>query len=293
MAERGACPLCHGVAARPAWAGTTWFEGREFPYVECGGCGSLYCDPMPDDATVARMYGTGYVDAFAAAEENDGGKQPERVLDALAKLPAGTFVDWGCGQGGLVAAARDAGWNAIGVELDEEVARDVRARRGLDVRTGRDAPGDGAADVLHLGDVIEHLTDLDRQLPDVLRLLRPGGLLLAQGPLEANASLFTWTLKLARRLRPFRRVEMPPYHVILATAGGQRTLFRRLGLAELDFAVSEVAWPAPPRFAPTLLRRPRAVALYCLRRASQAVARTRPAALGNRYFYAGRKPAQA
>ena len=87
--------------------------------------------------------------------------------------------------------ARDLGWRAVGVELDAGAAGSVRARTGLDVRTDLATIVDATVDVLHLGDVIEHLTDLDRDLPRMLRVLRRGGHLIAQGLLEANASLFT------------------------------------------------------------------------------------------------------
>lgn len=58
-----------------------------------------------------------------------------------------------------------------------------------------DPTGEPVVDVLHLGDMIEHLTDLEHQFPEILRLIKPGGYLLAQGPLEAGPNLFTSVLK--------------------------------------------------------------------------------------------------
>jgi hypothetical protein len=119
-------------------------------------------------------------------------------------------------------------------------------------------------------------------------LIKPGGLLLAQGPLEGNANLFTAVLRLSRTVRRPRPTEMAPYHVLLATARGQRMLFRRFALTEIEFSVHEVAWPAPDRLSCADLGRPRAVGLFALRRCSQAVSKLRPRHWGNRYFYAGR-----
>src|SRR6185503_14816261 len=100
-----------------------------------------------------------------------------------------------------------------------EVAKRVETNTGIKVVTNSaDLP---PADVLHIGDVIEHLTLLDKQFPAVLELIKPGGLLLAQGPLENNSSLFTSALAFARRVRANRRTEMAPYHVLLATSQGQ------------------------------------------------------------------------
>jgi SAM-dependent methyltransferase len=245
---------------------------------------------MPDGATLALMYGTDYVLSGGPQAEDDNNKQPFRVVEWLKRTPPGVFLDYGCGAGELLVEAQKLGWTALGVELNRDVAQAVAARTGAQVVSDvTELDAVPCADVLHLGDVIEHLTGIEQQMPDILRLLKPGGLLLAQGPLEANANLFTLALKAARALRPQARTEMAPYHVLLATGEGQRTLFRRFGLAELEYSLSEVAWPAPASLPLSDLRRPRTVAMFGLRRASQAVSALRPHRWGNRYFYAGRK----
>jgi SAM-dependent methyltransferase len=253
-------------------------------------CGTLYCAPMPDAATLAEMYGPDYTQAGGSAGHVENPKEPERVAALLKSQTPGTFVDYGCGGGELLVEAQRAGWRAVGVEFSPEVAERVAAQTGAQVFTRPHERADfPLADVLHLGDVIEHLTRLDEQMPEILKLLKPGGLLVAQGPLEANASLFTSVLAAARRLRPGRRTEMAPYHVLLATAHGQRAFFRRFGLIEVEYILREVAWPAPSGLLRADLRRPRAVGLFALRRVSQALSALRPDHWGNRYFYVGRK----
>lgn len=295
------CPLCGQQYARPSWVGVTVYGGREFPYVECRACGTIYCDPMPDDAVVAEMYGPRYNsdDSACGVEARDGlvfedPKEPRRVVEWLARSGPGLFVDYGCRDGELLTEAARLGWRAVGVEIDEGVARETAARTGLPVFTPSDERLRGVrADAVHLGDVIEHLTKMEEQFAAVLRLLRPGGALLAQGPLEANASLFTWALKTSRALRGARRVETPPLHVLLATSAGQRALFERFGLREVEYTVREVTWPAPARLRAADLRSPRAVGLFALRRCSQLASSLRPRAWGNRYFYVGVKPGEA
>jgi SAM-dependent methyltransferase len=292
-----ACPLCNHKHARPSWVGTTVYRGIKFPYVECRACGTIYCDPMPDDALVAEMYGP----LYNAVEPGDCAgftiedpKAPQCVVEWLARSEPGLFVDYGCREGELLAEAARLGWRAGGVELDERVARATAQRTGLMVVTPADsALRPGCADVVHLGDVIEHMTRINEHLPAVLRLLRPGGVLLAQGPLEANANLFTWALRLSRALRGARLVESAPLHVLLATSRGQRALFERFGLVEAEYKVSEVAWPAPSHLSACDLKSPRSIALFALRRCSLLVSALRPDAWGNRYFYAGVKPGGA
>ena len=285
-----ACPLCGSERAGASWLGTTYYHGHAFPYAACRACGTLYCAPMPDAATLAEMYGPDYTQEGGSAGHVENPKEPARVVELLRARPPGTFVDYGCGGGELLVEAQRAGWQAVGVEFSAEVAERVAAQTGAQVWTRPHERADfPAADVLHLGDVIEHLTRLDEQMPEILKLIKPGGLLVAQGPLEANASLFTAVLAAARRLRPGRRTEMAPYHVLLATAHGQRAFFRRFGLDELEYTLREVAWPAPSGLGRADLRHPRAVGLFALRRVSQALSALRSDRWGNRYFYVGRK----
>ena len=284
-----ACPLCADTRARPSWLGSCVFMGREFPYAQCDGCGTLYCDPMPGPDVLAQIYGTHYVQSFADGVTDP--KEPGRVIRWLETVPPGTFLDYGCGEGALLAEAARRNWRPVGVEYDPEVARQTAERTGAEVMTVAEVGkrAEPVADVLHLGDVIEHLTELDRQMPAILRLLKPGGLLLAQGPLEAGACLFTLLVRLGRWARRRPPIPMSPGHVLLATADGQRVFFRRHGLDEVEYVLSEVDWPAPSRLSAAEMRRPRAVGLFLARRLSRALTRLRPDRWGNRYFFAGRR----
>ena len=284
-----ACPLCAFDSFAPSWLGTALYRGKEFPYVSCGRCGSLYCRPMPDAADLKAMYGASYGSVSAGHGVLDP-KEPGWVLEWLSRLPPGSFVDYGCAGGELLSAAAARGWSALGVELAEEVVEETARRTGLPVLTVEETHRkQGLADVLHLGDVVEHLTDVDREMPLILSLLKSGGLLLAQGPLEANGNLFNWTLRAARAVKGARTVETAPYHTILATVEGQWALFRRFGFAAIETRVTEVSWPAPGRIGLGDLARPRELGLFSLRLASRALSRLRPGRWGNRYRYAGRQ----
>ncbi len=248
---------------------------------------------MPNGETLQRMYGTDYESAFEATVGGEDPKEPERAARFLDRLPRGTFIDYGCGPGALLDLVQARGWNAAGVELNRDVAVRTQSRTGARVGTSVDELlGESIrADVLHLGDVIEHLTDLDHQLPDILRLLKPGGTLLVQGPLEANANLFFFAIRAARRRkRTTTPMQMAPYHVLLATASGQRTLFARQGLAEIEFSIEEVDWPAPSQLTAKNWKDPRAIGLFMLRKLSRFASANFSKLSGNRFFYAGTTP---
>ncbi len=246
---------------------------------------------MPDERILGKMYGPGYESAFEPDPAVDDPREPHLVTGWLDRLGRGLFLDYGCGSGSLLADVARRGWEVVGLERDPEVARQVSARTGLLVASDRSKlPGGGRAiaHIVHLGDVIEHLPRPDREIPGILELIKPGGLLLAQGPLEANPSLFNLGLRTVRFLRRSWVTDMPPYHVLLATARGQRRFFNRFRLQELDFRIWEVSWPAPSRLGLSDLRSPRRVLLSGLRHASQLLGSFVPDLGGNRYFYAGR-----
>lgn len=291
LETKAECPLCDAAESLPSWLGRVNYDQREFCYLECRSCRSLYCHPMPDDQTLRRMYGPEYANDVAADCSVQDPKEPQRVVNWLRSKERGTFLDYGCGDGRLLTEAIQLNWRALGVEFDDEVAAATAGRTGADVVgvASIDSLPRECADVLHLGDVIEHLTHLREQMVQILDLLKPGGILLAQGPLEANPNLFTWAVRMSRTLRKSRRTEMAPYHVLLATAEGQRRFFQRFGLVELEYAIHEVAWPAPGCIQRADLLRPKPMTLFLLRRLSQGISRLRPQQWGNRYFYVGRR----
>lgn len=138
-----------------------------------------------------------------------------------------------------------------------------------------------------MGDVIEHLPAPFEVVQQLVAMLRPGGWLMAQGPLEAGPCLFATALRAATPLRARRVTQMPPYHVLQATVRGQRAFFERVGLAEVTYVISEVAWPAPARLSMTDVQQPRKLALFLLRRLSQLSSKLNPTGWGNRYFFVG------
>ncbi len=301
MNKVSTCPLCAGVGDQPGWAGKVSFEGNLFRYLECRECRSQFCNPMPDQDLIAKMYGPQYLELTESADpiEPNQGRQNELVTEQLVKLSGssigsvGTFLDYGCGAGGgRLLSAQSLGWSVVGVEVNSEIARLVSDSLGLQCLTVQDAEklDRPIADVGHLGDVVEHLTEPLTQIQTFIKLIKPGGFILAQGPLEANRNLFEWSMRLSGKRNLERVLEFPPWHVILASANGQRRFFELCGLETISFNISEIDWPAPARLRPAAYKDKRLLALYLLRRASKAVGKLKIRDWGNRYFYVGRVP---
>jgi SAM-dependent methyltransferase len=96
----------------------------------------------------------------------------------------GRLLDVGCGTGGFVKIAKDAGWEAFGVELSESAAN-CAVERGVQVRAGtleeQHFPPD-YFDVVTLWDVLEHLPDPSKELMEIYRILKLDGFVVIRVP---------------------------------------------------------------------------------------------------------------
>ena len=101
----------------------------------------------------------------------------------LHDLPAGArLLDVGCGTGELVAAARKAGLDAVGVEPDPEMAALAGSLLGEEVMVGGlpDLPlADDGFDVVTASFVLNHVDHPRAGVRDLARVAAPGGFVRA------------------------------------------------------------------------------------------------------------------
>ena len=98
----------------------------------------------------------------------------------------GSLLDVGCGEGGLLDLARQAGLRTGGVEISPSAGKKV-ADKGHRLFHGSVDDGgilDGPPfDVVTMWDILEHLVRPARALETAHRMLRPGGRLVAVTPM--------------------------------------------------------------------------------------------------------------
>ena len=119
----------------------------------------------------------------------DRARRQARMLAEVLRGFAGpaVIVDVGCGDGSALAvtAAQNPEHRFAGIDWSSDALRRARAL-GLTVLRGGVAPGlpvaDGAADVVIMSELIEHLVDPDGAVAEARRVLRPGGSLLLSTP---------------------------------------------------------------------------------------------------------------
>jgi SAM-dependent methyltransferase len=225
------------------------YAGRRFQLAQCPSCGyGWVVDPWLDYAKI-------YDDRYYAGEgadplvdyhfELEHPAETVRVYewDGIARIVAdlrgadavGAWLDFGCGNGGLVRHLRDRKRvDATGFE-EGSIAAEARALGIPIIERDELAGREGSFDVITAIEVLEHTADPMAELSQIRRLLKPGGLLfLTTGNAEPYAKNLTkWkyvipeihisffeprTLETAMRaagLRPERRELGPGFDDIL------------------------------------------------------------------------------
>jgi 2-polyprenyl-3-methyl-5-hydroxy-6-metoxy-1,4-benzoquinol methylase len=190
-----ACPTCGSSRHVPE------LEKDHMTVVRCASCDLVYVNPAFDADHYQAMYGSREYQAImkdlgeASHEyrvERFGAERVE-IMTRHLRLTDGRpprYLDVGSSTGFVVEAARDRGWDAVGIDLNPSAVAFGRAR-GLDLRTewleDVDFP-DGSFDAVSLFDVLEHLLQPVDTLRACARLLGPGGILFLYVPNYDSAS---------------------------------------------------------------------------------------------------------
>jgi len=220
------CPTCGGADA------TLEIEKDHMRIVRCAACGLVYVSPTFDEAHYKSVYrSTEYQEIVRdlgisshAYRVQRFGRERVAIMARHLRAARPRMLDVGCSTGFVVEAAREAGWEAVGLDLNPS-AVEYGARRGLDVRNValEDAGFEPASfDAVCLFDVLEHLVDPVRTLRACVRLLRPGGIVFLYVPNYDSAS----------RLLMGRDAHFiwPTHHLNYYSPATIRDLLRREGL---------------------------------------------------------------
>lgn len=168
------CPLCTCTAFAP----------HRFGLLRCAGCG-LVVDrrifaPALDRQLNEEAFGEGYEPERSFWVRWFQAWKNRRYLANLrrAGVTRGRLLEVGVGSGSFLRAAREAGFDAMGCELSEPLARRVQAQTGVPVHCGDLASLPARAfDVVCMHHVLEHVRDPVGFLRAASERLKPGGLL--------------------------------------------------------------------------------------------------------------------
>ncbi len=186
---RGAEATLHWVAARNVGAddlrpSSDQFGSTMSRVLLCQECGHISLETPPDEEVLAESYGDA-ADPVTLREEAGQVETARRTLRAVEQfVTPGRFVDLGCWTGSSLVAAKEHGWDVVGIEPSLWASDRARAR-GLDVRTttwNHHGLPHGQFQLVAMCDVLEHLIEPGVALDEVKRLLDADGALLLTLP---------------------------------------------------------------------------------------------------------------
>jgi SAM-dependent methyltransferase len=213
--------------------------------VRCGTCGLVYVNPRPQPDALASLYADYHVRDGGSEESWD--RLMRRIFREAADLLCASkrsgcprLLDVGCGFGGFVAAMRERGWDAEGLDPSPAVVA-AAVRRGRPVRLGtlEGLPSEcGGYDAVTMFYVLEHLADPLAALEKAWRLLSWGGTILIRVP---------HTAPLVRLLTPFGlggALFDPPFHLYDFSPAVLHALLRRAGFVDFRTFPGQPTTPA-------------------------------------------------
>jgi 2-polyprenyl-3-methyl-5-hydroxy-6-metoxy-1,4-benzoquinol methylase len=93
----------------------------------------------------------------------------------------GKILDIGAGTGEFLSVAQQNGWNTTGVEPSEK-AKQIAINKGVSFVEALAQLEDHTFDVITMWHVLEHVPDLNHQIKELKRLLKPSGYLIVAVP---------------------------------------------------------------------------------------------------------------
>ncbi|MBC5840525.1 class I SAM-dependent methyltransferase [Flavobacterium sp. F-380] len=97
------------------------------------------------------------------------------------QITKGSILDIGAGTGDFLSVAKNDGWNTTGIEPSER-AKSIAIGKGISFVSNTTDLADSSFDVITMWHVLEHVPDLDFQIKELKRLLKPTGTLIVAVP---------------------------------------------------------------------------------------------------------------
>jgi 2-polyprenyl-3-methyl-5-hydroxy-6-metoxy-1,4-benzoquinol methylase len=108
------------------------------------------------------------------------------------RAPYERILDFGCGSGVMLPFLAQHSRHVTALDIDllplESIKKHIPLDANVEVLDANQTPVSqlalGSFDIINALDVLEHVEDLPRTLPQLIRLLKPGGRLIVSGPTE-------------------------------------------------------------------------------------------------------------
>ena len=211
------------------------FSKSGYAIYQCMNCGGLFVYPQISETELLSIYGEDYFRrgnkyTFESANQYSDSTQKndsQKIAYLQRYQPTGRLLDVGCATGGFLKIAQEAGYEIAGVEVSEYAVSAAREHLAADIFHGDVLSAHFPAkafDIVTLWDVLEHLRDPHVTLQEIVRILRPEGILCLS---TGDASSF-----IAKALGKYWHLLTPPQHVFFYTPNSLRKILEQHGLTQ-------------------------------------------------------------
>ncbi len=235
--DKPSCHICNSE--------TSFFMYKEeYPLYKCPKCDLIFLHPMLD-ATYLREEVYSYKSGYQGHRRGDLKDLPptnrfDPVFNYMGDVRNKKVLDVGTSNGEFIYLLRKKGADTYGVEINTKTAN-AALRAGLNVFVGflEEAKyPDNFFDYVHLGDILEHVTNPRNFLKECRRVLKPGGVLIVRtlnmDCFWARATLFCYKFFKI----PWSAVT-PPHHLYFYTWSNMNELMSQLSY-RLDYHLFEL-----------------------------------------------------
>ena len=242
------CLFCKTTTNKKSYLPSTTFNNRVFDYLVCENCKLIFTWPPLRNEDYELLYASAYHEQFYF---KDKGTDFNRKYEKINRYTSGkNMLDFGCGDGQLLDYFSKRDYSCYGAEYDPKlVTRLARQYPYIHFQTIDDlAKTTGNTyDIIHLGDVFEHLTTPIETINRLAAHLNPNGIMMLEGPLENNFNIAYLFRKIYFTLKKIHNpsfvADHLPYHTLFTNSKNQLAYFRNNGFSTQLYEIEEWVWP--------------------------------------------------
>ncbi len=215
------CPACGEAKTKEQG------KANGFGLVVCKNCMTLFTKELPVDEE-RQDYDEYYSESNLRSPSFIKMRLSEIISGFSEYSKNGNLLDIGFGAGAILEVAQSEGWKPLGVEVSKPAVEQAK-KKGFDVFHGELAEAgypDDCFDVVTASEILEHLSNPQDLLNEVIRILRPGGLFWATTPSSRGISY--------RQMGIDWSVVYPPEHIQLFSKKGISGMLVEAGFSEFD-----------------------------------------------------------
>jgi 2-polyprenyl-3-methyl-5-hydroxy-6-metoxy-1,4-benzoquinol methylase len=196
MIHYNSCPVCGSGEIKFWFICCDYYKTHDsFPIWKCSTCGIGFTQDRPDDDKLEYYYESdnyishgnssgGFVNRVYQIVRNFALNSKREVVKHESGRVAGSLLDIGSGTGHFAAKMKEAGWRVKCVEVNEKAREFSTSHFALEAFAPSEISHLHSAefDCITLWHSLEHLSDLNKYIAEIQRLLKPEGVCIVAVP---------------------------------------------------------------------------------------------------------------